>query len=174
MSILREPMSGNLTMSVMFCDEILLEKALGFLKANFGEIDMISECYESPALSEYYGGEMGNSIKKIIYSFKQLLPREKLKEAKLKAIEIEEFFMVDGKRKINIDPGLITFENFQLATGKNFAHRVYLGSGIFVEVTLQFTKDGIRKLDWTYSDYLVEPARSFIWNVREQYKSKNK
>ena len=68
MSELVEPVKANLTISVMFRDEALLEETRAALEKKYGEIDAVSKVYDFSSISPYYDPEMGNSIKKIIFS----------------------------------------------------------------------------------------------------------
>ena len=173
MSELTEPVKANLTISVMFRDTALLEETRKILEKKYGEIDAVSEIYDFSSISPYYDPEMGSDIKKIVFSFKEPVARDRLKEIKLFCVQLEKERSVDGNRLVNLDPGLITLENFILATGKNYSHRIYLGSGVFAEVTLMFgKKNAVKELPWSYRDYLYEPARSFLLEVRELYRAK--
>ena len=173
MSELLNPVKANLTVSVMFKDEKLLEKIRRILEKKFGEIDAVSDTYDFSSISPYYDPEMGSGIKKVVFSFKEPVPREILTKVKLFCAKTEKKYSENGNRLINLDPGLITLENFILATGKNYSHRIYLGKGVFAEVTLMFGKKNvIKELPWTYRDYLFEPARSFLLKVRELYRIK--
>ena len=173
MSTLQEPTKGNLTISVMYVSKNDLSAVKETLESLYGEIDMESDHYSFSSISPYYDPEMGKEIKKVIYSFKEIIPRESVREIKLEAMNIEQHYTVNGKRQINLDPGLLTLENFLLTTGKNFSHRLYLGKGVFAEITLIFSKkSGIRELPWTYRDYVYEPARSFLLTLREHFRQK--
>lgn len=173
MSELSVPVKANLTVSVMFRNRDLLEKIKNDLIEKYGEIDHVSPEYSFSQISPYYDPEMGEGIYKIIYSFKKTVDRSFLKNVKIHCVELEKEHTEDGNRMINLDPGLLTLENFILATGKNYSHRIYLGEGVFAEVTLMFGKKNvIRELPWTYRDYLFEPARSFLLELREHYRKK--
>jgi hypothetical protein len=173
MSELIEPVKANLTISVMFRDAALLAEIKDILEKKYGETDAVSEVYDFSSISPYYDPEMGSDIKKIVFSFKEPVSRDSLKDVKLFCVELEKERSVDGNRLVNLDPGLVTLENFILATGKNYSHRIYLGSGVFAEVTLMFGKKNvIKELPWSYRDYLYEPARSFLLEVRELYRAK--
>jgi len=175
MSELNKPVNANLTISIMYKDGDLLQKVRTELEDSYGKIDMESPSYSFSDISPYYDPEMGTDIKKVIYSFEQTVDRSFLKDVKLKCIEIEKVNSVDESRLINLDPGLLTLENFILATGKNYSHRIYLGDGVFAEVTLMFGKKMmIKELPWTYRDYLFEPARSFLLDLREHYRLKRR
>jgi hypothetical protein len=175
MSELSVPVTANLTVSVMYRDKELLGKVREDLENKFGEIDHVSPEYSFSEISPYYDPEMGSGIYKVIYSFKKTVDRSFLKDVKIYCVELEKEHTEDGNRMINLDPGLLTLENFILATGKNYSHRIYLGDGVFAEVTLMFGKKNvIRELPWTYRDYLFEPARTFLLELREYYRKKEK
>ena len=173
MSELTNPVKANLTVSVMFRDENLLAEVRSILGKKYGKIDAVSDAYNFSSISPYYDPEMGSDIKKIIFSFKKTVPRDILANVKLFCVKIEQKYSRNGHRLVNLDPGLLTLENFILATGKNYSHRIYLKKGVFAEVTLMFGKKNvIKELPWTYRDYLYEPARSFLLYVREIYRGK--
>ena len=78
--------------------------------------------------------------------------------------------MPEGKRRFNLDPGLLTLGNFVLATGKNNAHRIYLAEGIFADLTLIFRSRSYRPLEWTYPDYADAELIGILNRLREMYK----
>jgi hypothetical protein len=60
-------------------------------------------------------------------------------------------------------------ERFVLATGKNFSHRIYLGQGIYADLTLIYRHGEFQALPWTYPDYADQPLRRFLLSVRGKY-----
>jgi len=173
MSQLEKPEKVNLTISVMYIENELLDEVRELLIKSYGKIDAQSPSYSFSEISPYYDPEMGGGIKKIIYSFENCIDRDNLSEIKADCVEIEKRYSNDGSRRINLDPGLLSLENFILATGKNYSHRIYLKDGVFAEVTLMFGKKNvIKELPWTYRDYLYEPAKSFLLETRERYRKK--
>ena len=173
MSELSAPVNANLTISVMYKDESLLDEVKKIFESLYGSIDLASESYSFSNISPYYDPEMGEGISKIIFSFERTVDRSILADVKTECVRIENKYSENGSRTVNLDPGLISLENFILATGKNYSHRIYLKNGVFAEVTLMFGKKTlIKELPWTYRDYLYEPARSFLLEVREKYRSK--
>ena len=53
----------------------------------------------------------------------------------------DEYAAVAGHaepRPLNLDPGYLTLGKLVLASTKDFAHRIYLGRGIYAEVTLYY------------------------------------
>jgi hypothetical protein len=83
--------------------------------------------------------------------------------------QIEQHYSQTGKRRINIDPGYMLAERFVLASGKNFNHRIYIGDGIYADLTLIYQKGGFQQLPWTYPDYADKPMISFLKRVRSKY-----
>lgn len=151
------PEKALLLVGALFSREDYYLKALRYLEDFFGEAVM-----ESPQLpwdfSEHYKAELGAPIFRRFIFFRKLLEQDQLASAKLKACEIENTLSADGQRMINLDPGYITPAKLVLATTKDYSHRLYLGSGIFAEVTLAFNKDKQHYVPfaYTYKDYCDE------------------
>ena len=76
---------------------------------------------------------------------------------------------MQGRRRVNLDPGYLLLERFVLASGKNFTHRIYIGQGIYADLTLMFQKGAFRTLPWTYPDYAARDMQSFLTQVRRKY-----
>ena len=76
----------------------------------------------------------------------------------------------DGSRRVNLDPGLLTQERFVLGTGKNFTHRVYLGEGIFADLTLVFQAGSWQTLPWTFPDYASPDMLEILTDIRLRYR----
>jgi hypothetical protein len=76
---------------------------------------------------------------------------------------------------VNLDPGYLTRERLVLATGKNYTHRIYLGGGIFGDLTLTYSRGGFKPLPWSYPDYsrgdlpelLSRMRRKYLWQLGE-------
>lgn len=149
-----------------------VERAKIALKAAYGEIDAESEVYPFD-YTDYYREEMGYGLQKLFISFKSLIPMDSLPQVKLFTNRLEEELGCrEGDRlyrRVNIDPGYLTGAKLVLASTKDYAHRIYLGQGIFAEVTLHYRKGGFEHLDWTYPDYRTELAKRFFKRVRERY-----
>lgn len=117
--------------------------------------------------SSYYENEMGGGLKKSLVAFRSLQGRDKLVDIKKLANEIEKKYSTNDCRQINIDPAILTLENFVLATNKNFTHRIYLKDNIFADLTLVYKKKkGYSPLEWTYLDYKSDYVVSFLNEVR--------
>ena len=146
----------------------LLEEAGVRLSQEFGSID-----YESELLpfdhTAYYAAEFGENLKRRFVAFEELLHPGKLAEIKLLTNALEMEWAVEGKRRINIDPGYVSHSKLVLATTKNHAHRIYLGQGIYAEVTLHFRDGTFRAWPWTYPDYASPPLIAIFNQIRGLY-----
>lgn len=103
--------------------------------------------------TDYYAKEMGQGLSRVFILFETLRERDELPEAKISTNNMEAGVAVCGKRRVNIDPGYLALEQVVLATTKGYAHRIYLGRGIFADLTLVFRNGTYRPLEWTYPDY---------------------
>jgi hypothetical protein len=103
--------------------------------------------------TEYYESEMGTGLLKTYQVYERPFERGQLADVKIAANAIEARYVRDGKRTVNIDPGYLCRDKLVLASTKDFYHRLYLGQGIFGEVTLHFSKGAWRVFEWTYRDY---------------------
>jgi hypothetical protein len=74
------------------------------------------------------------------------------------------------QRPLNLDPGYITLAKLVLASTKDFAHRLYLGRGIYAEITLHFRSGAWQPTQWTYPDYRRPDFQRFFVECRESLK----
>ena len=130
---------------------------------------MISPWYDFD-FTDYYAGEMGSPLYRRVLVFERLIEQEHLVRIKVKTNQIEQAFAVQGARQVNLDPGYLLLERFVLATGKNFSHRIYLGQGIYADLTLVFQDGRYQALPWTYPDYASPQLRDFLLQARQRYR----
>jgi hypothetical protein len=162
MGKIKEPLSVKLIASMFTARMELLEEAKARLGQEFGPLD-----YESELLpfdhTTYYAAEFGENLKRRFVAFEELVHPGRLAEIKLLTNALEMEWAVGGKRRVNIDPGYVSHSKLVLATTKNHAHRIYLGQGIYAEVTLHFRDGTFRAWPWTYPDY-ASPSLIAIFN----------
>jgi hypothetical protein len=162
------PKPVKLIMSLISSDDRLLHQVIAVLMERYGEVDFTSDILPFD-FTEYYTEEMGEGLFRRLVTFLPLIPREKLVWIKRETNEIEEQFAVEGKRRVNIDPGYICAEHLILATTKGYTHRPYLGEGIHADLTLIYREGQFRPLDWTYPDYASSQVREILQRVRKHY-----
>lgn len=160
----------KLIVGVIYHEKEILDRVMDILTAEFGEIDAVSEEFSfSEEFSTYYDEEIGGEGFRRIYSFKELVDPARQADIKLRTNEIEAEFSIDGKRKINLDPGFINHGRLMLATTKETGFRVPLKDGIYTELTLFWARGGWQKFPWSYRDYQSERVQKFITEVRKSY-----
>jgi hypothetical protein len=164
----REPLPAALVASLLSAREEPIDEALGLMTARFGPLAEAGEPlpFEETA---YYAAELGRPLVRRLARFAPLVAQDTLAEIKLACLEIEGHLSVAGRRRVNIDPGLLTAERLILATGKNYTHRVPLKGGIFADLTLIFAGVSFRPLPWTYPDYASEAMISLLNRLRAGY-----
>ena len=169
MSLPRDPKAAKLVMSLLYREEDVLAAVLAAADEKYGPLDFLSEAL-SFDFTSYYEAEMGKKLKRRLAGFRPLILPEHLPEIKLWAND-QENLHVNGKggRKINIDPGYLASAKFILATGKDYSHRIYLGNGIYGDLTLMFQKGSFTTLPWTYPDYASSPLIDLITLLRRRY-----
>ena len=146
-----------------------MERGESLLQGAFGTIDLRSEQIPFDQTS-YYQGEMGDDLLREWVSFAELVRQDAIAEAKLTTNRLERrLARPDGSRTVNLDPGYLLPSRLVLATTKDYAHRVYLGEGIYAEVTLIYRAGEFRPLEWTYPDYRGHTALDFFKSVRVTY-----
>jgi len=162
------PKPVKLIMSLIGSDDRLLHQVIQILGERYGEVDFTSDILPFD-FTDYYTEEMGKGLFRRLITFSPLIPREQLVRIKQETNEIEEQFALEGKRRVNIDPGYICAEHLILATTKGYTHRPYLGEGIHADLTLIYREGQFRPLDWTYPDYASSQVREILQRVRKQY-----
>ena len=167
MGRIKEPHPAKLIVGII-ASPGFVELAHTVIEKNLGKID-----YESSVIpfdwTNYYLEEMGENLLRQWVSVEGLVRQDELPDIKLLTNELEKANASDG-RKINLDPGLLLHSKLILATTKDYSHRIYLGKGIFAEVTLIYRrKSGFQPLQWTYPDYKSPYALEFFNRVREIY-----
>ena len=136
--------------------------------AELGPVDFQTDWipFES---TTYYQEEMGAKLQRQFISFSNLIDPSQLADIKCVTNRLEKHFSQNNKRIFNLDPGYLTSAKLVLATTKNFAHRIYLHSGIFAEITLTYRGRGFHALEWTYPDYRTPVYLQIFEKIRQKY-----
>jgi hypothetical protein len=159
------PAPVKLITGLLAASDALLEQAAVALTEHYGPIDSASVPIDW-TVTNYYRDEMGPNIRRQFLSFERLITAGDLATVKLATNDIEERWRRASGRQVNIDPGYIAATKLVLASTKDAAHRVYLGRGIYAEVTLLFTNGSFQPHAHTYPDYAAREAVAFFNSVR--------
>jgi hypothetical protein len=142
-------------------------------RSTWGPIALASEAFDFRE-TNYYDATMGVGLQKQFFAFERLIDPTELVELKLQTNDWEAQYAALARhheqRPLNLDPGYITLAKLVLASTKDHAHRIYLGRGIYAEITLKFRDGAWQASDWTYPDYRRMDFQEFFSRCREYLK----
>jgi len=168
MGAIKTPLPVKLIMPMFTCDASLFERAEEALAPCFGPLD-----YRSARLpfahTAYYTPEFGAPLLRQFMTFERLIDPGNLAAIKHHTNALEQRLSQAGKRRINLDPGYISAAKLVLATTKDHSHRIYLGQGIYAEITLSYHHGDWQTLPWTYPDYASDTYQAILREVRALY-----
>lgn len=172
--ILKAPHPVKLFIGMLSQDITLFTRLEEELRKFLGPVDIESPLWPWEH-TEYYAKEMGRELKRKFIFFKDLISPDMISEIKLKTIELEKQFLDEkGGRKINLDPGYLDSAKIVLVSTKDFSQRVYLGNGIYGEVTLIYSGKDYQVLPFTYPDFRTPEYIGIFRKAREGYKKQMK
>ncbi|NWF98089.1 MAG: DUF4416 family protein [Nitrospirae bacterium] len=154
----------------LFNDTSILEKSLELLTKLYGDILFKSQQINWN-YSEYYNNELGKNILRQFVFFKNLIDPANIVDIKIQTNKFEEMFLDNNRRRINIDPGYMSLAKIVLATTKNYSHRIYLGRGIYAEVTLIYKNNTFIPFFYTYKDYRGKEYIDIFLKARNELKN---
>ena len=168
MSVPQPPKPAKLIIGIFTQEKKIIGNLVPAFASMFGKIDLVSPWLPFN-FTTYYETEMGSPLVRRVFAFKKLIEQDNLAGVKAATNRIEQTYLQSEKRRVNIDPGYILSERVVLASGKNFNHRIYVGDGIYADLTLIYQKGNFQKLPWTYPDYADHAMLNFLEQVRNKY-----
>jgi len=184
MGAIVDPAEVKLFVGMLAGEAARFAEAETLLVERYGPVDLSSDVMPFE-YTDYYRKEMGGSLKRKFLSFERLIRPDGIVDIKRATNEIEEDLARREKgvrslasglltpssppaRPLNLDPGYLALSKVVLATTKDYAHRIYLGKGIYAEVTLHFQRGRYEPWEWTYPDYRTEDYARFFLEARER------
>jgi len=164
----KAPQPVKLLVSAFAPGDALLAEAREATIAEWGATDWESDLLPFDHTA-YYRREFGTGLVRRIWTFERLIDPGALAAIKGRTNELEQRWIVDGKRTVNLDPGYVSMAKLVLATTKNHGHRIYLGQGIYAEVTLQYRDKAFRPWPWSYPDYATPGYCRLFEAIRRRY-----
>jgi hypothetical protein len=156
-----------LLVSLISARQEWLEEAQGLLTERFGPAETSDLLpFDQTA---YYAAELGSPLSRRFLRFADLIPPDSLVQVKLACLGLEGRLSQEGRRRVNIDPGLLSAERLILSTGKNFTHRVPLAEGIYADLTLIYTGGSFQPQPWTFPDYRSPEIIDLLNRLRAGY-----
>jgi hypothetical protein len=120
----------------------------------------------------YYNREMGPGLTRLYIAFEPLVSMAEFAAVKHATNRLEATWCTaSGQRRVNLDPGYLDLAKVVLASTKDHGHRIYIGAGIFAEVTLRYRHKSFQPWEWTYPDYRLPTTVAFFNQLRELYKA---
>lgn len=165
------PVLVKIFIGMVSSDASLFEEVIKKLEVALGPSDLRSPIWNWDH-TNYYFKEMGGDLKRHFIFFKRLVNPGVMPDLKLKTIEIENMYLNEnGGRKINLDPGYLDSARVLLVSSKDFSHRVYIGKGIYGEVTLVYSGNDYQILPYTYPDFKFKEYQDLFKKARRLYQS---
>jgi hypothetical protein len=147
-----------------------LDWARARIERQCGPLALVSDAFEFTETA-YYTATMGEGLKKQFIAYERLIDPGELARIKRETNAWEAEYAALGShpepRPLNLDPGYVTPAKLVLASTKDHAHRLYLGDGIYAEVTLAYRARQWQPLEWTYPDYRRADYQAFFTACRE-------
>jgi len=166
-----EPDPVKLICGILTAAPAVLDEAAGALAEAFGPVNLASETMDFD-FTHYYDAEMGTPLRRRFVAFAEPVRPDALADAKRRTNAIERAFAARPDapypRPVNLDVGYLTPAKLVLASMKDFAHRVYLGGGVYAEVTLLRRGGAWRALPWTFPDYASGRYDAFLDAARRR------
>lgn len=162
------PEKAKLVISLFMQNRPLFSEVAEKLSDNFGRPDFVSEWMPFD-FTTYYEPEMGSGLMRRMIAYENLIEQEALADIKLTTNRIENAFSGDGSRWVNLDPGYMLLSRFVLASGKDYTHKIYIGKGIYADLTLLYKNGGFISLPWSYPDYAGSKMIKLLEIIRRKY-----
>jgi hypothetical protein len=171
MGVVQYPAQVKLFCGLLVAPAVSQSDVEDVLQQHFGTIILRSQAF--PFLqTSYYTREMGEGLTRLFLAFAPLISIPELVAVKHATNRLEGRWSAGpDQRRVNLDPGYLDLGKVVLATTKNHAHRLYIGAGIYAEVTLRYRQKTFQAWEWTYPDYQLPSAVSFFNQLRDLYKA---
>jgi hypothetical protein len=168
----QKPPPGRLVVSIIYSSIDALADGLKALERKFGRVQF--ETLEIPCSeAELYREEMGKPLSRRLFSFDKLVDRSALIDIKKACHKIEPHFAdIHGEytfRTINLDPGILSPDNLIMTSHREYNHRMYVGDGVYGELTLVWSRNQFVRLPWTCLDFYHDEAIDFFIRVRQSF-----
>jgi hypothetical protein len=154
-------------------DVSVLEGAFDQFKTTWGETDFVSEDFIFDE-TDYYEPEMGSGLLRRFYSFAQLISPDRIVEAKLDCNSIEDQWLREGRRQVNLDAGYLDTYKVILASAKFGGQKIYLRDGIYADMTLTMHKGKWESFLWGFPDFKSRKYDKVLNTIRDLYKTQSR
>ena len=174
MGAVRPPAQVKLFCALLVAPTISIREVETVLEQTYGTI-VLRTAPLPFTQTTYYEREMGSHLTRLYVAFDPLISIATLATVKHTTNGLEAMWSTaQGQRRANIDPGYLDLAKVVLASTKDHSHRLYIGDGIFAEVTLRYRQRAFQPWEWTYPDYRVPATLAFFQQLRALYKTQQR
>ncbi len=154
--------------AVLTSDTTLLDRVLADCEPHFGPCDYRGAWYPFTHTT-YYEDEMGPHLMRAMCAFEKLIPGHEAHRFKAWTAAIENRYLREGKRSVNLDPGYVDQLKVTLVSGKVGGHKVAVAPGVWVDYLLWYNK-GWNALPWAFPDFRDGTYFSEFTEIRKKFK----
>lgn len=151
---------------ILYPDREWLQWALGKLTVLWGPSYRLVQGFPFD-LTDYYR-DIGLDLKRAFVSFRGLRSTDALPRWKHEACELEN--LSGSSRRVNLDPGYVDGARVVLASTKDHSHRIYMGQGVFAEVTMRYSKGKWLYYPHTFPDFKTGRYDAFFSLVKNDWR----
>lgn len=168
---IQQPQPVKLIIGILAADQRCLAAAESAVAEAFGKADLVSPVYPFD-MTAYYQQQAGPAILRRFVSIETPIDPGRLGGVKHQTnrmeMQLAEVLATSWPRPVNLDPGYLEPSKLVLASTKNFAHRVYIGDGMWAEVTLTYNKGVWQVYPYTFPDFKSGRYNAFLSTAREK------
>ena len=150
-------------------DEELARAAVAELAAPLGGIGLEGR-WAAFDQTGYYEPEMGPHLVRTYCACAGLVAAESLVDLKHRAWQVEQEHSTRGRRRVNLDPGVLDLGKLVLASFKPGPYKLYLGRGVWADLVLHYSDGAFRPLPWTFPDLREGRHQELFDSARRRYK----
>lgn len=161
---LMKPIVGILTSRTDMLSEIIAA-----LEKHFGKPDIIGP-WQAFDHTRYYEEEMGPNLSRCFISFEELRSPSEARDYKRIGTEVEERFLTDGRRSVNVDPGYLDANKVVLVSAKGGGHKIAIAPGVYADMLLWYNK-GWQAFPWAFPDFRDGSLFPLFQHMRRAFKA---
>lgn len=163
-----EPEPVKAILALLWSDPERREAALAAAVREWGSIDHLGGDHLFGE-TDFYASEMGAPLFRRIVSFEPLTRPDFLPDAKRAANAIENLLRRPQGRTVNLDVGALDHNKVVLASMKPAGQKIYLGQGVYADLSLRFRSGAYQPFEWTFLDLRDGRYQSDLLQIRGIY-----
>jgi len=163
----------KLIISVLYSDPALFSDFRFRSAAVWGAVDHCGDAFPFD-MTEYYSSEMGKGLFRTFLSYVNLVDAVSLPWIKELCEELEREYSLEGRRRLNLDPGYIDLGKLVLASCKYGHQKIPVSPRVYADPVLHFRRSSCESFDWTFPDFRDPRYHSELCSIRNLYKEQLK